>query len=203
VRIADSMLYGHGNRGVAVTATATLDVDRVWVHDVHGPGIHVALGASASIARSSITANRRGITVFGDAGGLRTRLVVVDTTVAGNLFSGLWVRSLVGGGDGFVQATRVQVVGNGAEGVRVDAVDGSTGLASIERSTVAGNGLGVVDDGSAGAAVVVSGSTVAGNDGFGLAQAGGTLRSRGDNAVHGNNGGGAQSAGAITPIGPL
>jgi len=140
---------------VSASGASTLDVEAVRLHDVHGPGLHVERGASATVSRSSIEANRRGVTVFGNLAGARTRVVLVDSTIADSTFTGVWVRSLIAGGAASVELTSGRVTGNGAEGVRVDAADGATGSSSVARSTVSGNAHGnahgIVNGGTAGA----------------------------------------------------
>jgi hypothetical protein len=99
--------------------------------------------------------------------------------------------------------TRVTLTGSG--GLGGVAADGSSGpaLVSIENSVVSGNGVGV--SASAGAKVVVAGSTLVRNASFALnnVASGATLLSRGDNVVHDNNGGGAQTSGSIGSLAPL
>jgi len=52
-----------------------------------------------------------------------------------------------------------------------------------------------------GAAAAVCGNQITGNGGVGLAQVGGAvLKSEGDNMVDGNNGGAAQTSGALTAL---
>jgi hypothetical protein len=203
-RIARSNVYGNGNRGVSISGTSTVAIEATRVHGhVHGPGVHAQSGAHATITHSSIGVNRRGVTVFGDRVGFETRLAITDSVVADSQLSGLWVRTRAASTSGFAQAMRVRVTGSGNEGLFATAVDGGAALLAVERSTVSGNASGIVNGGSAGATIVVSGSTIAGNAGFGLQQAGGTVLSRGNNAVHDNNGGGAQTSGTITPVGPM
>jgi hypothetical protein len=203
IAIARSTLYGHGNRGVSASGALTLAIEQMLVHDVHGPGVHVESGAIASIAHSRLEANRRGVTVFGNRAGFETHVAVTDTMIGDSELSGLWVRSLAAGGAAFAHVMRARIVASGNEGVRTDAVSGATGIASVERSTISGNTTGIVNGGSAGATIVVSGSTIAANAGFGLQHAGGTLLSRGNNTVHDNNGGGAQTSGTISPLGAM
>ena len=87
-------------------------------------------------------------------------------------------------------------------GVSADSPGGGAALASVTNSAISANGEGVRASGGT-AKLVVATSTLARNTSFALNNVGATLLSRGDNTVHDNNGGGAQSAGAIGPLPPL
>ena len=98
--------------------------------------------------------------------------------------------------------THVTVTGSTNSGVLADSVSGGATLASVTNSAISANGVGVRATGGP-AKLVVATSTLARNTSFAMDNSGATLLSRGDNTVHDNNGGGAQTNGAIGASPPL
>jgi hypothetical protein len=97
--------------------------------------------------------------------------------------------------------TRCMIVGNGADGIAVSTQGTGTASAMIAACAINANALRGVAAMGNGAAAAVCGNQIAGNGGVGLAQVGGAvLKSEGDNMVDGNNGGAAQTSGAVTPL---
>jgi len=99
--------------------------------------------------------------------------------------------------------SHVTITGSAQTGVMAESDFGGVTLASVTNSAISANLFGVSSQG-AGAKLVVATSTIARNKFVGLEQgSSGVLLSRGDNTVHDNNGGGAQTTGTIGPSPPL
>jgi hypothetical protein len=142
-----------------------------------------------------------GIWVNQGATGQTTTLVAENVAIYDTITAGIVIGDTSNPGTVEAHISHLTIKGTG--GVLVDSTTGGPSLASITNSTISGNGGGVLVSGAT-AKVVVATSVLAGNTSAALIQQNsGTLLSRGDNTIHDNNRGGAQTSGAIGSLPPL
>ena len=212
VQVLDSGVYGQSlaiSKSVTVLASgvaATVgrvaiqgDAGRVKLHGLHITG-RAATGASAATVAVTVgaivdiencdldgaQANIFGLRVDTDG----AKISLVGSTVRNHsLFHGVLVTTSSSDSHVTIENSRIL---NNAEGVRNV---GSGSEISIERTIIAGNGVGVHTQ--FGGLVRISNSVVTDN-GVGLNHAGGTLQSRLNNMVSGNT---TDTSGTITTLG--
>ena len=189
---------GSSNRGIQATHFTALHIENCTINRFVNDGIRVQA------------------TVFGVIS-----KVFIKNTISRNNGTGIFMIS--GGGEGLrASVTRSRAENNGTYGMIVTGVNavgvvrdcvssGNTagGLLSeaaavlnIE-NTVASNNDRIGIENNGGARVRVSNSTIMNNATFGFFNSTGTFESRGNNTVAGNNGGGPQASGSITPLGGI
>ena len=179
VLIRDSAIELSARNGVLITGDdASVVLNRVRIGDSGGLG-----GASAILFSAGV--------------GLTSKLAVRDSVVAGNNGAGLEVGSAPGR-TASVTVERSLFTGNTGFGVDTSG----TGMTvMVGASTLAENAAGGARS-AGGASVTASGNAILRNGGPGFvnADASSTFRSFADNALEGNNGGGAQTSGTIVVL---
>lgn len=196
-----------GNAGIDFVQGAELTVENCEIANVGGSntaGIYARAQGGVVVVRDTVvrdTANV-GIWVTQQAAAQRTTLSAENVAVHNTGIWGILVGGVAHLGVAEAYLTRAVVTGSQGVGVSADSPGGGAALASVTNSAISANGEGVRASGGT-AKLVVATSTLARNTSFALNNVGATLLSRGDNTVHDNNGGGAQSAGAIGPLPPL
>ncbi len=207
VSIRDSAIRAN-REGIIAMGIARLALERVVVEQNVAEGIYLSYGTRATIARTAIRGNGRGLVVQDDRPGALTEAALMDVAIDGNAGTGLDVETFDSTGVLRVFATRVSVTGNAIYGVQVNGnAGGGKALVAMTSSSIADNGTGLTASGgvaSGDVTVSLTDVVVARNAGFGIAQAGAArIYSRQNNTVQGNNGGGAQLSGTLTPIAPM
>jgi hypothetical protein len=144
-----------------------------------------------------------GIWVKQETSGQKTTLIADNTDVHNTSPWGIYVGGLGHLGTAEAYLTHVTVTGSPSIGVTADSTVGGATLASVANSTISNNGNGAYALGAA-AKLVVATSTLVRNAFFALVQdPAATVLSRGDNTIHDNNSGGAQTSGTIGSLAPL
>ncbi len=207
VSIKDSTIRAN-REGIIAMGIARLALERVVVEQNMAAGIFISYGARATIARTMIRGNGRGLVVQDDGPSSHTEAALIDVAMDGNAGTGLSVETGDPTGVLRVFATRTSITGNALYGVYVHGHDsGGKALIAMTSSSIADNGTGLFA--AAGLApgdvtVSLTDVVVARNAGFGIVQTGAArIYSRQNNTVQGNNGGGAQLSGTVTPIAPM
>jgi hypothetical protein len=199
--VRNSRIRDNGTFGLNVSGDVALHTEQLRAERNGLDGMIVAEGVVATLSDSSLLENvQNGVTIQAHGAGAHTRLLVSKTTFAGNLW-GFFASGLT---SGFVEAELADsiVTGNTSTGVRVTASGSAAALSvAVRDSTISRNGAEGVLVRDANARLVASRNTVVGNVSHGLAQTfASSLLSSGDNALSGNNGGGAQTLGVVTPL---
>ena len=197
-----------GNAGIDFIQGAELTVENCEIANVGGSStagiLAVAQGAKVFVKDTTVRDSQNfGIWLKQPAAGQITTLVADNVAVPNSVSVGVAVGGI--GHLGTVEAylSNVTVTGSSQSGIVTDSLSGGSTLASVTNSTISGNLFGVFSSGT-GAKLVVATSTIARNANVGLQQtSSAVLLSRGDNTVHDNNGGGAQTGGVIGPSPPL
>jgi parallel beta helix pectate lyase-like protein len=222
-----------GTDGIAINAPGVVVALKGMTITGQGghSGINFLQGAELTIENCEIANLENSGTaiagIFAQAPG--GRVVVRNTTVHDSVFvPGIWVRQgtagetttlvadevtvhncgygVIAGGAGHggtaeAYLTRVTITGTASGAVLADS-GGATALISVANSTLSGNKYGVIVSGTA--TLVVATSVIVRNTSEGMYNnISGTLQSRGDNTVHDNNGGGAQTFGTIGSLAPM
>jgi hypothetical protein len=207
VSIKDSTIRANHD-GIIALGIARLALERVVVEQNVADGIYVSNGTRATIARTAIRGNSRGLVVQDDGPSSHTEAALMDVAIDGNAGAGLSVETFDPTGVLRVFATRTSITGNALYGVYVHGHDsGGKALIAMTSSSIADNGTGLFA--AAGLApgdvtVSLTDVAIARNTGFGIVQTGAArIYSRQNNTVQGNNGGGAQLSGTLTPIAPM
>ncbi|HYR75262.1 MAG TPA: right-handed parallel beta-helix repeat-containing protein [Pyrinomonadaceae bacterium] len=185
---------GSGTNGISATDFSVLHIENCIVNGFTDIGIRVdpsAVGTRKVFIKDSISRNNgsRGISLS-NGSGTALLATVEGTRTENNVSIGL----VVNGSGSRVTARGCLSSGNSTVGFM-----SFSGVLNIESSVASNNG----EDGIAtfSGTVRVSTSTATNNTLFGFTNSGGgTFESRGNNTVVGNNGGGAQTFGTITPI---
>jgi hypothetical protein len=177
---------GTGTFGIRVLAARSVSVEGVVISGFTSHGIHVNLanGASSnlfvkdSIVRTGNTTTSRGISVE-PVSGLAGVIVVIDNTRLERMFVGYF------GGAGAIASIRNSVIyGNSFGGVVTQAAGGGA-QTNIEHCVIDHNATGV-QAGTGPTITRISNTMVINNTSKGLAVAGGSLISFGNNSVFGN-----------------
>lgn len=196
-----------GNAGIDFQKGYSLTIENCEIANVGGSntaGILARAPNGRVFLRDTLIRNTSfpGIWLKQETVGEKTTLSAENVTIFISGFAGIYVGGI--GHVGTVEAylNRVTVVESSGSGILAES-NGSAVLVSISNSEVSRNGAGVTA-GGAGVRMVVAASKIARNLGDGVYQANSAvLLSRGDNIVHDNNGGGAQTTGAIGSLPPL
>jgi hypothetical protein len=144
-----------------------------------------------------------GIWVKQETSGQKTTLIADNTDVHDTSPWGIYVGGTGHIGTAEAYLTHVTVTGSPSIGVTADSTVGGATLASVANSTISNNGNGAYALGAA-AKLVVATSTLVRNAFFALFEdPAATVLSRGDNTIHDNNSGGAQTSGTIGSLAPL
>jgi hypothetical protein len=188
---------GSGTSGISATEFTVLHIENVIMSGFGGSGIFVepsAAGTRKVFIKDSISRNNGAGIYLSNTSGTALIGTIDGTRAENNTFQGIFINAA----GASVTARGCLSSGNSAQGFysQVSAV------LNIESSVASNNGtLGISTSNSG--TVRVSNSTVTNNAGFGfLNDTGfpGTFESRQNNTVAGNNGGGAQTDGTITPL---
>jgi hypothetical protein len=180
-QLTDSTIARNGGVGVTIaesgSATTVALIAGVASTDNGGDGIRVQTATGivlVSVSGATIGGNGgTGIAALGSGSGV-ARVEVVNSAIKANTSTGLQVTRLSGAAATVLTATDNLVSGNGGRGI---FATGNDIYAILNRNTITMNtGVGIEQATSA------------------------VVESRGDNVVRGNNGGAAQTAGAITGI---
>jgi hypothetical protein len=197
-----------GNAGIDFIQGAELNVESCEIANVGGAqtgGIVARAQGGRVVVRDTTIRDTQyvGIAVKQLAPGQTTTLVADNVAVHNSASVGVLVGGTPHLGTAEAYLSHVTITGSAQMGVLTDSQFGGGTLASVTNSTLSANQFGVFSAG-AGAKLVVATSTIARNSNVGLQQASSAvLLSRGDNTVHDNNGGGAQTSGAIGSLMPL
>jgi hypothetical protein len=202
--VVDSVLRDNGQDGILFyDLLARIDRTRIEHNTLDGIAIAAASGHSTAVVSRSLIARNGGSGILAYSTGV-TGVVDVelrDTVIADNN-RGVWARPVYTALPSRIHASRVTISGNAGAGVTIDS-SGNQSIFTLFDSEVSGNGgAGLTTAGSGPATIVVGGSTVARNASFGFKHTGASavFLSRKDNALHANNGGGAQTSGTITAL---
>ncbi len=196
-----------GNAGLNFLQGAELTVENCEIANLGGSGEAAILAQAPGgkvVVRDTIVrdATNIGIWVLQTTPGQTTTLIADNVALYNARDWGVYV----GGADhmGLAEAylTHVTVTGSFENGVTADSLFGGATLVSVADSTISENTLGVVTQGAL-AKLVVATSVLVRNASQAMFNASGKLLSRGDNTVHDNNGGGAQTSGTIGTLAPL
>jgi hypothetical protein len=167
---------------ILVSTPATLRVSGSTIRD-NGFGISLAMGARATVARSTISGNTNyGVSAWGQTAGNTTTLDVIDSTVSGNGF-GVHALSTNATGVAKISVTGSEVAGNNF-GILAYSGNGAAVTISASRNMVSNNTMGMKAE-SAGARVWASGNTVSDNT-VGLQNDSAVFESTQNNAVRNN-----------------
>ena len=185
---------GTATNGIQATGFAVLHIENCNVTGFTNIGINVfpaTGGATKVFIKDSISRNNLfGLAVFNNGA---TSLI---GTIEGTRTENNGGAGVITAGTGVtVTARKCLSSGNAGEGF----ISAASAVLNIENSVAANNNIGISTDST----VRVSNSVVTNNTVFGFSNNGGTFESRGNNTVAGNNGGGAQTSGTITPLTPL
>jgi len=197
-----------GNAGIDFVQGAELYVESCEIANVGGNqtgGIIARAQGGRLVVRDTTIRDSQyvGISVKQLALGQTTTLVADNVAVHNSASFGVFVGGITHLGTAEAYLSHVTITGSTQTGVMAESDFGGVTLASVTNSTISANLFGVSSQG-AGAKLVVATSTIARNKFVGLEQgSSGVLLSRGDNTVHDNNGGGAQTTGTIGPSPPL
>ena len=188
--------------GIRVDGTVRFSLERVRT-DANGIGLSVLTGAAGS-AREFVSVRNAnyGIGVSSTKAGFTSTLVVDRSAVTDNGATGIsaGIPAPVAGRT-FVSLTRSLVTGNGADGVSLSTQGAGSAAAAISDCVIDLNGARGVSASGAGATVAVCSNRITSNVSFGFDQSGGAvIESEGDNMLRGNNGGGAQTNGAVSVL---
>lgn len=207
VSIKDSAIRAN-HEGIIAMGISRLALERVVVEQNVAEGIFISHGTRATIARTAIRGNGRGLVLQDDGPSSLTEAALMDVAIDGNAGTGLSVETGDPTGVLRVFATRTSITGNALYGVYVHGHDsGGKALIAMTSSSIADNGTGLFA--AAGVApgdvtVSLTDVVIARNAGLGIVQTGAArIYSRQNNTVQGNNGGGAQLSGTLTPIAPM
>lgn len=190
--------------GLRFDGAIRFSLERVRTEANNNVGLNVLNGAGG-VARGlvSVRNGAYGIAVAAGAAGVGCYLALDASAVSDNGASGISagipapVAAQV-----ILTVTRCMFTSNGADGIGVSTQGTGTATAAISDCAIDVNTLRGVAAMGNGVTVTVCGNQIMRNGGVGLAQVGGaTLKSEGDNMLDGNNGGGAQTSGAVTPLG--
>jgi hypothetical protein len=171
---------GSGTDGIHAGGFTALHIDNCIVNRFTNHGISV--GGGTVFIKDSISRNNGALGIFFGSG-----IGTIERTRLENNNIGITV-------------TGATVTARGclSSGNSVGFLAQLSGELNIENSVASNNALGIYNFIGT---VRVSNSTVTNNTSFGFANgSSGTFESRGNNTVAGNNGGGAQTTGTITPI---
>ncbi len=197
-----------GDNGIDFVQGAELTVENcVFENSGGGAGSAIlahAPGGKISIIDSLVRDTPYiAIWIRQEAAGQMTSATITNTVILNTAGWSLYVGGSLHAGTAVVYASRLTVTGAGSTAVVSDVpLAGATTLVSLADSTISGNGWGLVTTG-AGAKFVASDNRIVRNLHEGVINSGGVFLSRGDNIVHDNNGGGAQTTGAIGSLTPL
>jgi hypothetical protein len=195
-----------GNNGVLVVAdNSKVAIENCEISNAGASGVEfTGPDTTLSIRNSVLRGNFAGIHARPYAAGKGT-MIVTDSVITDSGTNGLEAHSNVSGSSLVVHADRVTATDNVPSGTGVIAISdaGTSTLVAVSNSTMSGNGFGLGTQGAGSPKMTVSTSVVAGNGGPGFANFGGVFLSRGDNHVHDNNGGGAQTVGTIGSLPPI
>ena len=188
---------GSGDFGIVAANFTVLHIEKCIVNGFAGDGMIVqpsAAGTRKVFIKDSIFRNNAGLGIrFNNGSGTALLATVEGTRTENNNAPG--IRSF---GSGTTVTARDCLSSRNSIGF----VSQGGGVLNIESSVASNNsshGIEALFSGT----VRVSNSTVTNNAGFGFNNDStnpGTFESRGNNTVAGNNGGGAQTDGTITPI---
>ena len=179
-----------GTHGIHASDFTALHIENCIINRFSNDGILVdpsPAGTKKLFIKDSISRNNSG------GAGINLTGTALITTIEGTRVENNDYGILNSGSGSIVTARGCLSSGNTFTGFESD-----DGVLNIESSVSSNNGgEGVADFGGT---VRVSNSTVADNGGAGFFNSLGTFESRGNNTVRGNNGGGAQTFGTITPL---
>jgi Right handed beta helix region len=172
-RIAQVVVTGNG-RGINISRSIGMEVDRVVVDDNRFDGLSVAFSEQTTVRRSAFTRNGvSGVNELASSDSTYDRDVAVDNELHG---------ITVSQSDGLA-ITRTEASGNGGDGIDLGFWAFGAILEGNGTSGNAGDGIGIDEAGSS-----IRRHTAQGNAGIGIAAAEGT-DDGGRNRASGNGGG--------------
>jgi len=187
--------------GIRIDGAIRFSLERVRT-EANAIGLSVLTGATGSArGLTSVRNANYGIGVFGTRT-INTALALDGGVVADNGATGISVGIPAPiPGKIFVSVTRSTVTGNGADGVSVSTQGAGSVAAAISDCMIDVNAARGISATGAGASVAVCSNRITSNGSFGFDQSGGAVvESEGDNMLRGNNGGGAQTSGAVSAL---
>jgi hypothetical protein len=191
---------GTATNGISVTSVGKLHVEECVISGFAGLGIDVSLTADNSYIFLKDTIARdnaiHGIRITTSTGTVRASIDNCRSENNGNY-------GFIAFSNSRVTIKRSIASHNAATGFQVFAEAGTTAELNCEECVSSNNTVGFMTGAPAGGAATirVSNSTATNNTGLGFWQDGtGVFESRVNNTVAGNNNGGAQTSGMITPI---
>lgn len=201
VHVRDTQVAQCGE-GIRVDGTIRFSLERVRTEG-NGIGLNVLTGATGSAwDLVSVRNAAYGVGVSCTKAGNTSALALDGGLIADNLATGIsaGVPAPVPGRV-LVSLTRSMITGNGADGVSLSTQGQGAAAAAISDCVIDVNALRGVAATGLGASVAASGNRIARNTSFGFEQSGGAFfESEGNNMLHGNNGGGAQTNGAVSAL---
>lgn len=193
VTLRSLLIEGLGTASTGVNASnfATLHIESCIINRFVGGGIDIIPSGAGTrkvfIKDTVVRNNGNGINLNNDNG---TSLVSNIEKTRSENNSNIGFISLANGSVATVRDCSAS--GNGTGYAAIDA-----GSMNIETAVASSNTIGVS---ASSGVIVISNSTVTNNTSFGFLNGLGTFQSRVNNTVAGNNGGGAQTSGTISPI---
>ncbi len=201
VHVRDTQIAQCGE-GIRIDGSIRFSLERIRA-EANGIGLNVLTGATGS-ARELVSVRNTtyGISVSSMKAGITSALALDCGVVSDNGATGISAGIPVPTPGGvFVSLTRSMVTGNGADGVSLSTQGQGSAAAAISDCVIDLNALRGVSGIGLGASIAVCGNRITGNVSFGFAQsAGAFFESEGNNMLHGNNGGGAQTSGAVSAV---
>jgi len=197
-----------GNAGIDFSQGTRLTVENCEIANVGGSstaGIFARAPGATVVVKNTLIRDTAyvGIWVKQETSGQKTTLIADNTDVHDTSPWGIYVGGFAHLGTAEAYLTHVTVTGSASIGVTADSTTGDATLVSVANSTISNNGVGAYAVGAA-AKLVVATSTLVRNVFTALEQfPAATLLSRGDNTIHDNNSGGAQTGGTIGSLAPL
>jgi hypothetical protein len=203
VFVRDTEVRRNLQEGIRMDGGVRFALDRVRSEGNGAAGLSVQNGARGT-ARELVAERNMGygIGFHGGAAGSNGYLAVDRAFIAGNSASGVsaGIPAIVAATVDLV-VTGSTIVNNGADGIGFGTQNAGAATATICDNTISGNRLCGIAASGAGATVLTGCNRIARNGSFALAQANGaSMKSRQDNVADGNNAGGAQTSGAVTPV---
>jgi hypothetical protein len=201
VYVRDTQLRSNLQDGLRFEGSVRFVLDRVGTERNGSIGLNVLNGARGNaIDLVSARNGNYGIGFQNGAAGTNNYLALDRALICANGASGIssgMVAAVAGRTD--LVVARSTITGNGADGIAASTQGAGAATAQVSDSVIDANALSGVAATGAGAAVVACGNRITRNGSFGLNQTGAsTMKTRQDNTLEGNNGGGAQTNGVLT-----
>jgi hypothetical protein len=186
--------------GIRVDGSIRFSLERVRTEANGSAGLTVLTGATGSaVGLASVRNGNYGIGVSNTKAGSTTTLVIDASSITHNGATGISTGIPVPvAGRTFVSVTRSLIACNGVDGMSLSTQGSGSAVGAVSDCVIDLNSARGLSATGVGAVVAVCGNRVTSNTSFGFDQsAGAVVESEQDNMLRGNNGGGAQTNGAV------